>query len=169
MAKGFFYFLWQMYIYWAYTLTADIIYPSKTSGETSIIGVPLLYLHKLDGIFLALFYSRSWRWSERTEQIQYFLNFLFSKINGLPSCSEQRGIIFVTLPIKNHLVPYFENKQTSNPVHMVNINIFLSIKYTGIPSYFFGFQHNGSDNVAAQKYWGFGTACYLLSQDYHSY
>lgn len=32
---------------------------------------------------------------------------------------------------------FFENKQISYPIHISNINIILSIKYTDIPLYFF--------------------------------
>ena len=107
---------------------------------------------------------------EMRGQYKFSISYIFCSARSMACFPTQHTeVIFVILPIKNHLVLYFEDKQTSYPVHMVNINIILSMKDTGIPSYFFGFQHNGSDNVAAPKYWGFGTACYLLSEEYCLY
>lgn len=104
-------------------------YPSNTLGEVRgkiHHSSALLYLHNLGGIFLGIVLF-----------IQDGTNsLLFTYLFSLPSCPGQE-VKFVILPVKNHLVLYFENKETSYPIHMVNINIILSINYTGILFFFF--------------------------------
>jgi len=78
---------------------------------------------------------------------------------------QHKEVISVILPVKNHLVLYFENKQTSYPIHMVNINIILSSKYTGISSDFFFYSSLKEVTLLESKiFWGFGTTtCCLKS------
>lgn len=68
-------------------------------------------------------------------------------------------------PLKNQFVLYFDNKESSSPIHMININIILITKCKGITSFFFfQSQSRRSVSVAVQQIRGFWYY-YLLSEE----
>lgn len=73
---------------------------------------------------------------------------------------QHKEVAFVLLSITNNFVLHFENRQTSYPIHMININIILSTKYRHSIICFFNYGLREVSVLQSNKFWVSGiTTC----------